>query len=74
MAKKRIDGLKRDKAWRDRYFRDSLVHGARLVAKGQSRDHIAERPWKHVAYSPLQYRNLLRCPELVFAGYGEGLQ
>jgi hypothetical protein len=53
------------------------AHGRfwRHVAKRDkyTRDYLAEREWNKKNYSSLHYKNLLRCPETVFRGYGSGI-
>lgn len=57
---------------RSRYLGPTVAN-ARLAARLRNVDHIAARPARKAAVSPAHYRNLLRCPEVVFARYGVGL-
>lgn len=47
---------------------------ARLAARNKNKDHVAERPHLKTTRTALHYRNLLRCPDVVFRRYGTGLR
>lgn len=49
---------------------ERALHDARFFENGQKIDHIAQRAYKKSIYSQERYKNLLRCPEVVFKNYG----
>lgn len=75
MAKHRLDTATRERISRMNReqrsrFLGPQVANERLAWRLKSRDHLAEREHAKAFRTPLHYRSLLRCPEVVFKNYG----